>query len=651
MAYPDYSIVIISVTTNGVTTDFAQSFFNDELAKKYYKQAVADGKRAFYYEKPRPTRFVRNDDQPLVANTEKGLENVPLAAGGAEQKIGEIAEDIRRWTAPIAIANAFGVQEQLDAKLFKLGEETYGIWKGFNNFLRRALIGTTYTQYGQVVFQVTISNKRVTFRADGNGEFIVPPEIDKLWPNEGEITWTPPLDQSGIEVMIQPIGVPIALPIGIKRNKKVHDGTQVGGTTTEEYTYVPAGLSIYETETKIWRSDGAGWYTLSEKEVTQPPCPNIGAELSRNFIQDIVYPIVLSDGLTEYVNIGQKYEVVTVGQNCEDVNGVLDTISPNGTIVFETETTYYKSNGEGSVYEEAKPTDGGGDNGGDNGGGGEPPSCPPAGEFIRKEIINDSMGQSTWSVGGQTGSYAAYKVVRDITADGNCGEQDGEQYDEFIEEGTTIAEFVDANNEYEYVVFAASSGSYDYYATPIDNYTGSDDGSYVTYDPDLEGGGVQYPEGPTNEPCPPAGQYTIGTSGGYIIKLTSNSMLKDNKKTFVLPSHGEYGQLYYAASITATAKTDVYRGQKWEGRELPDGNCGFVPEDPNNIGTTLYPKNINVPAGYYYNGWGKNNVGPTAARFGLQRYVGKDTLGNDVFKTVFVYVRADGQGGITVSNA
>ena len=647
MAYPDYSIVIVSVTTNGVTTDFAQSFFNDELAQKYYKQAVSEGKRAFYYEKPRPTRFVRNDDQPLVANTEKGLENQPLAAGGAEQKVGEIAEDIRNMTPIVIIADAFGLQKQVDQAMFKTGEKLYEVWKGYNNFWRKLLIGTTYTQYGQVLFQVTISNKRVTFRADGNGEFIVPPEVEKLWPNEGEITWTPPLNQSGIEVMIQPIGVPIPLPIGIKRNKKVHDGTQVGGTTTEEYTYVPVGLSIYETETKIWRSDGAGWYTLSDKDVTEPPCPNIGAEVSRNYLQDIVQPILRDDGLTEYAIIGTKYEVVTVGQNCEDVNGILDEFVPSGAVVFEDDTTYYKSDGIGNIYEEAKPTDGGGD----NGGGGEPPSCPEIGAFIRKEIINDEMGMTTWSVGGQTGSYAAYKIVRDITADGNCGEQDGEQYDEFIEEGTTIAAFNDANLEYEYVVFAASSGSYDYYATPIQTSDDTSDGDYVTYDPELEDGGVQYPSSQTPEPCPPAGSYVKGISGGYLIQLTSGSRLVDNKKTFVLPSLGSYGQLYYAASITATAKTDVYRGQKWEGRQVPDGNCGFQPEDPENIGTTLYPNNVNVPAGYYYNGWGKNNVSPTSVRFGLQRYVGKDTLGNDVFKTVFCYVRANGQGGITITNA
>ena len=57
MAYPDYSIVIISVTTGGVTTDYASAFYNEQLAQKFYDKAISEGKRAFYFEKPTPSKF------------------------------------------------------------------------------------------------------------------------------------------------------------------------------------------------------------------------------------------------------------------------------------------------------------------------------------------------------------------------------------------------------------------------------------------------------------------------------------------------------------------------------------------------------------------------------------------------------------------
>jgi hypothetical protein len=65
MPYPDYSIVIIEETTNGITETRTLVFKKASEAKGVWKQAVDDGKRAFYYDKPQPSAFRRNDSQPI----------------------------------------------------------------------------------------------------------------------------------------------------------------------------------------------------------------------------------------------------------------------------------------------------------------------------------------------------------------------------------------------------------------------------------------------------------------------------------------------------------------------------------------------------------------------------------------------------------
>lgn len=66
MPYPDYSIVIIEETTSGVTEANTFVFKKSSDAKAVWKQAVDEGKRAFYYEKPQPSSFHRNDSQPFA---------------------------------------------------------------------------------------------------------------------------------------------------------------------------------------------------------------------------------------------------------------------------------------------------------------------------------------------------------------------------------------------------------------------------------------------------------------------------------------------------------------------------------------------------------------------------------------------------------
>jgi hypothetical protein len=66
MAYPDYSIVIVETTDAGVTTPATSLWSSAADAKAFYVTAVNGGKRAFLYEKPQPTLFNRNDEQPLA---------------------------------------------------------------------------------------------------------------------------------------------------------------------------------------------------------------------------------------------------------------------------------------------------------------------------------------------------------------------------------------------------------------------------------------------------------------------------------------------------------------------------------------------------------------------------------------------------------
>jgi uncharacterized protein (DUF2344 family) len=65
MPYPEYSIVVIEETTNGITEEITLPFKNASEARNIWKDAVNSGKRAFLYEKPQPSSFRRNDSQPI----------------------------------------------------------------------------------------------------------------------------------------------------------------------------------------------------------------------------------------------------------------------------------------------------------------------------------------------------------------------------------------------------------------------------------------------------------------------------------------------------------------------------------------------------------------------------------------------------------
>jgi hypothetical protein len=643
MAYPDYSIVIISVTTNGVTTDYANAFYNEQLAQKFYDKAVGEGKRAFYFEKPTPSKFVRNDAQPLKLDTEKGLEKLPIPEVSTEQKVGEVAEVIRRYTAPIAIANAFGVQQQVDSAIYNAGVKTYEIWKNFNNFLRRTLIGTTYTLYGTPLLTVTITNKQIQFLADGNGEFIVPPTITKLWPNKDEVE-----DSAPIQVLIQIEGEP-AVNIGSKIVRKTYLGLSATSFNSQDiYTYVPSGTIILSTVTKYYFSDGAGWYYSTNKELPPPnpedpnppvnPCPNVGAEISRTWLGDLTYPIVTDTGLETYAQIGQQYNIVTVDNDCGYIPSVLNVYSANGNTVFETDNTWYKSNGTGGVYTQQKPTEPPPDGDGDNGGGGEPenPNCTQEGTELRTSVLTTETGY--WSLAGNSGSYVSSVVTVKFYADGTCGEYQGTPENNYIPEGQVIETFTEG--ALSYTVFATISGNWSHYESPSWDDSGDDWGPNDNRD--VPDGNFDFP---SNEPCPPAA-YGDKTTTSVFKSTPSGDIIGNIRERIItvpLPNGVYVNSITQLGGAMPSNTISVKTGGQYSGRLLSNGSCGWIPETPNVPETWRFP-NICFPAGYYSN---KHTVVPNPVLWVFSEF---DRIegGQKKFKAYRAYVYHDGQGNVTV---
>jgi hypothetical protein len=641
MAYPDYSIVIISVTTNGVTTDYANAFYNEQLAQKFYDKAVGEGKRAFYFEKPTPSKFVRNDAQPLKLDTEKGAESVPVPDITVEQKVGEIAEFIRNRTPVIMIANALGVQEELDSQLFTLGERVYEIWKNFNNSLRRSIKMTTFTPYGTPVLVITRSNKRVTWRADGLGQFILIPDIEKLWPNKDEVENSAPT-----QVLIQIEGEP-AVNIGSKIVRKTYLGLSATSFNSQDiYTYVPSGTIILSTVTKYYFSDGAGWYYSQNKELPPPnpedpnppvnPCPNVGAEISRTYLQDLMYPIVTDTGLEQYVQIGLQYNIVTVDNDCGYIPSVLNTYSAAGNTVFETDNTWYKSNGTGGVYTQQKPTEPPPDGDGDNGGGGENPTCTQEGTELRTSVLNTQTGY--WGVAGHNGLYDSSVVTVKFYADGTCGEYQGTPENNYIPEGQVIETFTEG--ALSYTVFATMSGNWSHYESPSWDDSGDDWGP--NDDRDVPDGNFDFP---SNEPCPPAGYGDKTTTS--VFKSTPNGDIIGNIReriiTVPLPNGVYVNSITQIGGAMPPNTLSVKTGGQYFGRLLSDGSCGWTPETPNVPETWRFP-NICFPAGYYSN---KHTVVPNPVLWVFSEF-DKIEGGQKKFKAYRAYVYHDGQGNVTI---
>ena len=348
MAYPDYSIVIISVTENGVTNDYAKSFFNDEFAKKFYNQAVSEGKRAFYYEKPKATRFVRNDSQPLKTNNEKGLENQPIQSiEGEEQDAGELVEEIYQ-NASTTFNDAVGTVRNIQKLQLLVARRFFDtVYVGPFKFLKKTFNRLVNEPSGVVIGTETITNKRITWSHNGSGGVAF--SVEKLWPDKDEITWTPPLEENPIQVVTDIEGNTVSL--GTRRNKKVHDGTETGGVVTEVYTWVPAGLTIYISQSSNldYLSNGDGTYSTRDR--TNTNCDPIGTVYSQVSQNDIMYNLSNAGGPDEEVKIGDIFVELVADGDCGESEASRTVYYYADVTVYEDEHSVYQTLGDGGVIQ------------------------------------------------------------------------------------------------------------------------------------------------------------------------------------------------------------------------------------------------------------------------------------------------------------
>lgn len=641
MAYPDYSIVLISVTESGVTTDIAQSFINDELARKYYDKAVLENKRAFFYEKPTPSKFTRNDSIAQIDSSieiGKELDPVVIPSPSATEFKVKIKDGTVNITTNLSLVYENSKKELVafNTGLVTIGYDAWEYWKskgtltGFVDFFWKEFKQRLYVTAGTVHLDAQVSNKQLLIIHDGSGGFTY--QLTKLWPDKGDIETSSP-----IQVLIEIYGEP-AVNIGSKVTKKTYGGNNPEDYVSEDiYTWVPNGNIILETSTRYYFSDGNGWYRSQVKSGGEDNgCPASGTEIGRTFLQDLTFPIVQSDGLINYVMIGTQYEVNEADGVCGSNVYTEENYIASGQVVYETDTTYYKSNGNGGVYEEAKDNGGGdGEGGGEDGGGdGE---CQSYGTPISSVISNGP--EVSDSLFGNNFSYIPYYDETVTVADGFCSSIELEPTRTYIEEGTTITEF--EHNGFQYIIYATTQGGWNYdFGLLLDDSSGGS-GDITTYEDS---------EFPQTGDCPPAGYGSDPVNSTPYFKKNAGDNIVGTispREVMVTLPNGLYVSSVMPMGGGMPSNTIKFKtGYKWSGRFLPDGNCGWVAEDesPTNFWTWRIPTGTSFPAGQYYN-W--NTIG-TSGNWLVQEYIGlgPNNSGHQ-FKTVRVGFTHDGQGNVT----
>lgn len=609
MAYPDYSIVIVSVTENGVTNDYANAFYNDNLAKKYYEQAVGEGKRAFYFEKPLPSKFVRNDLQPLKVNTEKGQENVAqpslnsgeLVPNGVE--IEEIKIDIS-----LTVQDSKNVNITVTKKDVFVGTKLYDTFLiGPQKFFKKLYRSTTYEPVGLIGVE-TRTNKRITFTHNGSGGYTH--QVEKLWPNKDETQ-----DTEGGPIIIQIEEQDFT--VGSKILRKTFRGNSAQDFISEFVnSYITVGTTILETDFKVYRADGMGWYSVYDKPNSNQPCPNVGEVKNSFFLSDLVSPITKEDGLTSFVLVGYKWNDVVVDSECNDRDTEVDRYKPAGTKVDEDSTYDYFSDGQGGTTRTLKVVDeGGGGNDGNNGGPENPPPCPPEGTIIRTEKKEGSevfrpwgnsyyqvvygLNPNDWTGGG--GQYLSHWTVVNIVADGNCGEEEVEEGKEYTPSGTVFATVIGTGMASDYIIEWFVDG-YEYNNRKIPKSSTD----YPSGDPSPRGGDPsdpKVPDGPSpptppNQPCPPRGEYPYKSDNDFI---KMGGSIVSNGSTVVERSGVLPAPFRWKKNMSKTT-LPFYTGVKWAGRKLHDGKCGEYPEPTGekDYGHLTYPDDTAKKAGYFY---------------------------------------------------
>lgn len=603
MAYPDYSIVIICVTEGGVTTDYAKSFFTKALAEKYYRKAVSEGKRAFLYEKPQPTKFRRNNAQKIAISTEKAafaLAVTTPSSGDTSGTTAIVKEAVHKF-ASFQIDTAFGILETIQTANFKIGEKVYEVYdNAFNKF--RKFIGWEYNAINSVAATLTISNKQIVIKHNGSGGFLAP-VITKLWPNKDEF-----VDEQPVPVMIS-IGTNNAtqVQVGLKTVRKTYDGTQYGTPTQENFfMWVPAPTSLLIQDEIEYLSDGEGWYTTRDVS-PDSNCDPVGTVYS--LVSTTPITTNLSQHGSEYANItvvvGDEYVELVADGVCGEQEATRQEYLPHGTIVYENDTDWFKKSvGNLDTYKESKnPVDPNDPN---------DPQDPPADPDIDPAtgcayygvILSTSEvdGETVIGTDNQYGeySYIGSKKVTDTIANGNCGNFEGEERIEWTPVGTVYGERTDeidddGDGQTETVTLtqiADVNGGYTILRStderPYDPETDGDSGE--EQDPTPEGGTnppsdpcANLPECP---PCPegPAGTYRKTPAGAFVgTKVTTEH------RRFDIPLPAGFRVI---STRTAPASKSFITGDRWSGRQISNGcGLGWTPEIAAEDSTWSQPPN------------------------------------------------------------
>jgi len=582
VAYPDYSIVIISVTEGGVTTDYAKCFFNNALADKYYKQAVSEGKRAFYFDRPTPSRFERNDTQKLVVNSQKNLELQPVttpSASGDQGSTITVKEAFSVATSIIVESN-LKVIETIQTASFQAGEKVYEIHDNLFTKIRK-FIGFEYKPYNTIAAELTHTNKRIVLRHNGSGFFLAP-TITKLWPDKDEY-----VDQQPVPFLIDIEGAMVG--DGLKTERRTYNGMQSDtGVVSYFYQYLPEDTLLFETIDFKFLSDGAGWYT----RLANGGGGGGGGNSYSNCDQEgTLYQEeignALNSGLTNdegvyipFVN-GNATTLIKADGKCGTSQEPSVKWMEAGVAITEDFYYVYKHDGNGGYSRELQPNVADPEIPTPEDGHDPEKQCPPAGdiageerEYTQQEVIGNDE---------RLGEYRYNPVVhiKVIMNDGECGTYVESERDEFVEAGIFIKTNYQESTGKTWIMVTDVNGGWGAYEAFDTTET---DGSNVPdpEPPPEEPTVVEPPPPPPEDPCTggnpnsPTGTYRRKPNGDFWGKFALGGLKR--KVTIGVPAG------YQSSNIAGTGTGTTWTfctGQRWMDRQISKGSCEGWSNEPN----------------------------------------------------------------------
>lgn len=261
MAYPDYSIVVVDVTTNGITEPVVFVHFDEQLSKKYFNSAILGGHRAFYYEKPKPNDFNRNDTQPIINATvaEAALLSSSSVIAFTKDPVADALVDTwidnidSSWTMVDNTLNA--IQSGSSHVGERIGQKFFN---SINNFYYNKFLPAVFPPRGTLIAQVTVENYTYSIRT--NGDIGVYEEVIHNCPAEGTVLGTStdvPYTQfttfGGVEITL-----------GTFSETVTADGN-CESTSDKTYEWSPYGTVLGQRLTEeqlvvLFKSNGNGWY-------------------------------------------------------------------------------------------------------------------------------------------------------------------------------------------------------------------------------------------------------------------------------------------------------------------------------------------------------------------------------------------------------